>query len=156
MTMSHNESLHLLLQEASRCEYRKNVVPPDGCGCGVTPSCPDVRPRPCARGAYALPLASSPAVSSCPVAVPIASAERDFTCSQGNSPGVRHRHPNVDGSLRPVAVRFSLFSFSRWGCGFDGVEVALERTLPRGLVLDVAAFATGFRWLMTEATLCSE
>ena len=37
--------------------------------------------------------------------------------------------------------------------GFHGVapmasRSSLERTLPRGLVLDVAAFATGFRWLM--------
>ena len=37
--------------------------------------------------------------------------------------------------------------------GFHGVAPmaswsSLERTLPRGLVLDVAAFDTGFRWLM--------
>ena len=37
--------------------------------------------------------------------------------------------------------------------GFHGVAPmaswsSLERTLPQGLVLDVAAFATGFRWLM--------
>ena len=48
------------------------------------------------------------------------------------------------GHYRPV--RFSCIMV--WPRCAMASRSSLERTLPRGLVLDVAAFATGFRWLM--------
>ena len=62
------------------------------------------------------------------------------------APRARQRH-------RDVILLFHNGLLFGW-CGPDGVEVVAERTLPRELVLDVAAFAAErFRWLVhREAT----
>ena len=111
------------------------------------------RPTPpmCAvEPAYALPLASSPAVSSCPVAVPIASAEKWIVRAHEGNPAWCQTQTSQRGRF-PTTCCCSVFTFQLftvWAVAPMASRSSLERTLPRGLVLDVAAFATGFRWLM--------
>ena len=125
-------------EKASRCEYRKNVVPPDGCGCGVTPSCPDVRPRPCAPWSLRIAIGvESPAVSSCPVAVPIASAEKWILRAHEGNPAWCQTQTSQRGRF-PTTCCCSVFTFTFqlftvWAVAPMASRSSLERTLPRGL-----------------------